>query len=182
MTVLTLPGYTGSGPRHWQTLWEAADRTIIRVEQADWDRPDAEAWSANIEAAVRRLGPSTILVAHSCGCLAVAQWSARFRTPIAGAFMVAPPDVESSNVVDVVKSFGLPPLARLPFESVVVASEDDPYCGLEQAGALARGWGAPLMSVGRAGHINTASGHGPWPEGRQMLTAFCSRLSQRDGA
>ena len=36
--VLTLPGWQGSGPEHWQSRWEAL-HGFIRVEQHDWMRP-----------------------------------------------------------------------------------------------------------------------------------------------
>jgi uncharacterized protein len=65
--LLTVPGFTGSGPNHWQSLWENADSTIIRVEQADWNRPEIEEWSATIDRYVRSSERPVILVAHSCG-------------------------------------------------------------------------------------------------------------------
>jgi hypothetical protein len=37
---------------------------------------------------------------------------------------------------------------------------------------LAAGWGAGHVSIGPAGHVNTASGHGPWEAGRALLDAF----------
>ncbi|WP_437286614.1 alpha/beta hydrolase [Sorangium sp. So ce406] len=43
---LIVPGYTGSGPRHWQTLWEQKLAPARRAEMPDWDHPD------------RRVGPS----------------------------------------------------------------------------------------------------------------------------
>ena len=44
---------------------------------------------------------------------------------------------------------------------------------------FAKAWGSELVFVGQAGHINTASGHGPWLEGRALLQRFCERLSGR---
>lgn len=180
LRLLTIPGYTGSGPRHWQSLWERADSSIIRVEQEDWDNPDVETWSASIAAAVRKEGRPVVLVAHSCGSTAVAHWAGRTATKIAGAFLVAPPDTDRSDLDDPIKRFALPRLERLPFPTLVVASEDDPYCTVERARHLAAAWDARLISAGKAGHTNTASGHGPWPDGKRFLEDFCGTLfSQR---
>jgi alpha-beta hydrolase superfamily lysophospholipase len=63
---------------------------MTRVQQGDWDQPDPEAWSARIDAAVRAAGQPLLLIAHSCGVTAVAHWTSRFNTKIAGAFLVAP--------------------------------------------------------------------------------------------
>ena len=51
--VLIVPGWTNSGSEHWQSLWQRAHPEWRRVEQADWDRPDPEAWRGALEAAVR---------------------------------------------------------------------------------------------------------------------------------
>jgi predicted alpha/beta hydrolase family esterase len=61
------------------------------------------------------------------------------------------------------------PLRKLPFRSVVVASTDDPFVTLERAKLFATSWGSRLIQMSNAGHINTASGHGPWPEGEAWL-------------
>jgi predicted alpha/beta hydrolase family esterase len=55
---------------------------------------------------------------------------------------------------------------------VVVASRNDPYMAFDCAVALARDWGARMVDAGFAGHINVASGHGPWPEGRDLIQAL----------
>ncbi len=39
-TIVTVPGYTGSGPGHRQTLWEREHPDWVRVEQRDRDRPE----------------------------------------------------------------------------------------------------------------------------------------------
>ena len=33
---------------------------------------------------------------------------------------------------------------------------------------LARAWGSDLVDMGLAGHINVASGFGPWPYGKEL--------------
>lgn len=176
---LTVPGLGGSGPQHWQTLWQRDDPSMLRIEQRDWDHPEAGEWSFAIETGVRNAAKAAILVAHSCGVTAIAHWVHRYETPIAGAFLVAPPDWQRPGVEPAVRDFGPMPLDPLPFPAMVVASEDDPYCDLERARGFATSWGASFVSAGKAGHINTASGHGPWPEGKRLLTAFATELFLR---
>ena len=176
-TLLTVPGYTNSGPDHWQSHWERADPMMRRVEQRDWDRPDPVAWATAIDAAVSpETAASTVLLGHSCGSVAVAHWVAQYGRQVAGAMLVAPSDVERMGAEPALQAFGPVPLVPLPFPTLVVASEDDPYCTPERTQAFARAWGSDLVFVGRAGHLNTASGHGPWLEGRALLQQFCSRL------
>ena len=44
------------------------------------------------------------------------------------------------------------------------------------ARTFADAWGATLVPAGDAGHIDAASGHGPWPEGLMRFGLFLSRL------
>ncbi len=180
LQLVTVPGYTGSGPGHWQSLWEGDDPSIVRVQQDDWDRPEAESWSASIDRVVRGVAGPVVLVAHSCGTVAVAHWAARFEPRVAGAFLVAPPDSVREDLDEPIRAFALPEFRRLPFPARVVASEDDPYCAFDRARAMARAWGASFVSAGRAGHLHTAAGYGPWPEGRRMLAEFCAALERDD--
>jgi len=90
--VLILPGVNGSGPKHWQTFWEASHPEFHRVPERDWAYPVREEWVKTLEAAVRAAGPKTILVAHSLACLQVVHWAARTRLKIQSALLVAPPD------------------------------------------------------------------------------------------
>ena len=87
-----------------------------------------------------------------------------------GALLVAPADVDSPlHTPDEVRSFSPIPLRRLPFPSIVVASRDDPFSSLERATQFAAAWGARLVTLDHAGHINADAGFGPWPEGRRLL-------------
>ncbi|MCX4745466.1 alpha/beta hydrolase [Kitasatospora sp. NBC_01287] len=183
-TVLVLPGYQNSGPEHWQSHWERGDPRLVRVEQADWDRPLLTDWAAALDRAVReqsaersrehsreRSGP-VVLAAHSLGCVTVAHWAARAgaaaRALVRGALLVAPADIDTVEIEELV-NFRPIPLLPLPFPSTVVASSDDPYCTLDRARLLARGWGSRLVEAGPRGHLNAASGLGDWPEGRALL-------------
>ena len=146
--------------------------------QRDWDTPQREAWVTTLGRAVDAAGPAAVLVAHSLGCLAVAYLAARRTGGIAGALLVAPADVERPDTPAALRDFAPVPLACLPFPSVVVASQDDPYVSFERAREFAAAWGSRLVDAGRAGHINTAAGFGPWPEGEALLAGLMRVIAQ----
>jgi uncharacterized protein len=71
------------------------------------------------------------------------------------------------------------PTKRLPFPSILAASEDDPYLPIELASRLARAWGSEFADLGRQGHVNVASGHGDWPEGECLLVRLTQQTQER---
>jgi predicted alpha/beta hydrolase family esterase len=114
-----------------------------------------------------------VLVAHSLGCHAVAWWateasSARLEK-VAGALLVAPPDVDRPDVDPLLLPFGPTPAIFLPFSSILVASRNDDYASFERSAAMARIWGCDLIDARRSGHINAGSGLADWTEGQRLL-------------
>ena len=177
--VLIVPGLWNSGPRHWQSLWHERYPQWLRAQHRDWTNPDKDEWVAELDAAVAACKGAPILVAHSLGCILVAQW-ARCGSPlkVAGAFLAAPSDVEASSYPVDPNGFAPIPTEALPFPSIVLASSDDPYATPERSRALAGAWGSRFVDIGKAGHLNTESGHGAWPEGERLLNAFCDQVSR----
>ena len=49
----------------------------MRISPASWDEPELDDW---LEAITRVTTPDSVLVAHSLGCLAVANWLVRGGT------------------------------------------------------------------------------------------------------
>lgn len=176
--ILIIPGLGGSGPDHWQSRWEAKLPTARRVDPADRDCASKEAWSARIAEAIRQSTRPVILVAHSLGAIATAHVLAEHRPiEVSGSFLVAPPETgRLAEIPGVDAAFHPYPADALPCPSILVASTDDPYCSMPAAEALATAWGATLLNAGAAGHINAASGHGPWPEGLMAFAGFLSKL------
>jgi predicted alpha/beta hydrolase family esterase len=176
--VLIIPGLGGSGPEHWQSLWQARLPDARRVEQADWDKPDRAGWIARFDAAVAQSKAPPILVAHSLSCALVACWAAVHKRPVHGALLVAPADVDSdTHTPPEAHVFRPMPMQRLPFPTIVAASRDDPYVALQRALDMAKAWGAELVDIGEAGHINTSAGYGEWPEGEQLLRQIAEARS-----
>ncbi|MEX6509098.1 RBBP9/YdeN family alpha/beta hydrolase [Jiella sp. M17.18] len=175
--IIIVPGYKGSPDDHWQTRWERKLSTARRVPQAEWSKPVREDWTREVAAAVNASTRPVVLVGHSLGVAAAVQAIPQFEKPIAGAFFVAPPDVENPAIRPKhLMTFGPYPRDPLPFPSLVVASRNDMFSSFEAAEDIAGAWGSLFIDAGEAGHINGDSGHGPWPEGLLTFGKFMSRL------
>ena len=146
------------------------------VEQADWDKPEREAWIGAIVAACEAAERPVLLIAHSLGVIALAHAAERLRPEqIKGAFLVGPPSDKALLAVGAA-DFAPAPTAPLPFPSLLVASRDDPYGDFEESKRKALAWGSRLYDAGASGHINIGCGHGPWPEGAMRLAGFVKQL------
>ena len=172
--VLLLPGLYDSGPEHWHSYWERAEPLFLRVVQRDWESPSRHEWVGTLDAAVTTAGPQVVLAAHSTSCALVAFWASLTGGSVRGALLVGPSDTEARNYPPEPVGWQPMPLVRIPFPSIVVASENDEYVTLKRARAFAEAWGSEFRNIGRAGHINSASGLGAWPVGRAMLTELLS--------
>ena len=170
LTVLLLPGWQGSGPDHWQMRWAKVHGYSV-VEQNDWLRPRRGDWLARLDEVVIDAPGPVVLVAHSLGCILVSAWAAfsRHTAKVRGALLVAPGDVAQPAMQEALPGW-LPIEGRpLPFRSILVGSDNDPYCSAERAQQLARDWSAHWVGLGAAGHINADSSLGDWPQGHTLL-------------
>lgn len=177
--LLILPGLGGSGPDHWQSRWQAKLSNAVRVEQDDWDHPVAALWEERILAAAETCRRPIVAVAHSLGVIAFVRCAPRLAATgqLAGAFLVAPPgETTLIGIPEVDPAFRPFPTAPLPVRSLLVGSQNDPYADIEETATLSAAWGSAFVDAGNAGHINVASGHGPWPEGLMTFAGFLSRL------
>ncbi|WP_448191987.1 RBBP9/YdeN family alpha/beta hydrolase [Azospirillum sp. sgz301742] len=178
-SVLVLPGLGGSGSEHWQSRFERQNPGFRRVEQADWDTPQRDAWVAALEAAVVAAQAPVVLVAHSLACALVSHWAREGSVErVAAALLVAPSDVEAEGMPSEVRVFAPMPGDPLPFPAVVMASRNDRYCAIERACGFAALWGTDFIDVGAHGHINIDSGHGPWPEGERLLADLIRQVEE----
>ncbi|MEK1939570.1 MAG: alpha/beta hydrolase [Pseudomonas sp.] len=167
--VLTLPGRGDSGNKHWQTFWEHSYPEFRRVQQAEWDNPDIDAWVDALQAVIAESDVPVVLVAHSLSVALVAHWAARYQGPVKGALLVAPSDVDDPSYPAGATGFAPMPLQRLPFASIVVASTDDARVSLARAEVFAAAWGARLEVPGAFGHLGSQAELGDWPYGFALL-------------
>ena len=182
-TVLIVPGLRDHVPQHWQTLLAAQLPRVAAVEPMGREDLDCRARAEAIEAAAQSVEGPLILVAHSGGCIMVAHWAQQTKRPVLGALLATPPDFESPMpegypTIEALTQGGWLPVPRrpLPFPSIVAASRNDPLGGYVRVSALAHAWGSRVVDIGEAGHLNPASGYGPWP----LAHAFIEQLAQPD--
>jgi uncharacterized protein len=180
--ILVIPGYEGSGPVHWQTRMVAKLSTARFVEQPDWLYPSLSDAVGEVVAAVDGAARPVVFVTHSAGGNLLAHAVPSLRQiglidRVKGAFLVVPPTARAlatlQGIDPAIADF---PRDPLPFPTVLVASSNDPFASSLEAADMAQSWGAKLIEAGEAGHINQASGHGPWPEGMMSFAGWLSRL------
>lgn len=156
--ILIVPGVHDSGPGHWQSWLESVVPDTHRVRQRDWERPHLPTWAATLQRDIYRQRGPVWIIAHSFGCLATVAAGLSDGEQILGALLVAPADPtrfgRTAALID----------GRLSFPSVVIASSSDPWVSADAAERWAGVWGSQYRAIGDAGHINVASGFGPWPE------------------
>ncbi|VDC30237.1 RBBP9/YdeN family alpha/beta hydrolase [Pseudogemmobacter humi] len=173
ITTLIVPGLDGSPAPHWQHHWAAGDPHALMAGLSDPHRPVAAVWEIELAAMILQ-HPGCVLVGHSLGAVLIArlltQWP---HLRVAGALLVAPAETAGS---DRIGDFGPIPELPLDLPTTVVASRNDPWMSFPRAAQLARAWEAELVDLGFAGHVNVASGYGPWAGGRPLRDALlCAR-------
>ena len=174
---LIVPGYHGSGDAHWQTWLQREEPAAIRVQGIDWESPVLASWVRAVEYELYRNAQPLWLVAHSFGCLVSAHVAARLPHRVAGLLLVAPADPARFTTLGAQAQPGpggtsledVVPRVRLGPRSVLVASRNDPWLSMSAAARWAKTWGSSLVDIGEAGHVNSESGHGPWPFVRSLL-------------
>lgn len=179
---MIVPGIWDSEPEHWQSRWQderaARDARVERIAPSSWTEPDAPDWRDAISRAVDASDAPPVLVAHSLGVLAVADWlvtESAVADRVAGAFLVAPPDPDAESFPSAARGFTAPTGPAPVPTTLLVVSDDDPYCSPGRALAFAGTLGAEVRRIGPAGHVNVAAGVGSWPEGRRLLDGFADR-------
>ena len=136
-------------------------------------------WADALGRAVQRSPRPPVLVAHSLGCILVSRWlAAAPRASVAGAFLVAPVDVDRLAGDPRFDIQGFDPVAtsRLPCSTAVVASRTDEYVDFARAEYFARCWGSAFLDAGDLGHMGDAARLGDWPAGLGFLEKFVATL------
>lgn len=176
MTPLIVPGLHGSGNTHWQSWLERRLPYSRRVEQPDWTSTDLDRWSAVLRQEVRLGLGKSLIIAHSFGCLAAIDVLRSGCPRIGAALLVAPADPTHFGIPDARLA------ARLSVPTILVASHNDPWMSFERATSWSQQLGCWLFDAGHAGHINVASGHGPWPDGLDLVAALARPGNPHFGA
>ena len=163
--TLIVPGLDGSPDPHWQHWWAATDPMALMVDLSDASRPVPAVWETELASTILH-HPGCVLVGHSLGAVLVARILTKWpQLRVRAALLVAPAETRGS---DRIGQFG--PIVERPLgvPAMVVASRNDPWMDFDRTARLARAWGSDLVDLGHSGHINVASGFGPWPEGKAL--------------
>lgn len=167
--TLIVPGLDGSPDPHWQHWWAATDPRALMVDLSDPGRPVPAVWQIELASMILQ-HPGSILVGHSLGAVLIARLLATWpHLRVRGALLVAPAETLGN---DRIGHFGAIPELRMDIPTTVVASRNDPWMSYDRAAHLAQVWGSDLIDLGHAGHINVASGFGPWARGKVLRDAL----------
>lgn len=170
--TVIVPGVGGSEAAHWQSWLQRQLMSCSRVEQIDWNLPILKTWIQQFVEHVASLKQELQIVAHSFGCLttiaALAQYP-QLGDKIQRLILVAPANParfgdqgfsrESQN--DYAAYFRQ---LQIMVPTTLLISENDPWLHIQDAYELAQAWQLQPINLGAVGHINVASGFGPFPE------------------
>jgi uncharacterized protein len=173
--TLIVPGLDGSPAPHWQHWWAATDPLALMVELSEPARPVPAVWESELAGMILH-HPDCVLVGHSLGAVLIARIMAKWpQLRVKAALLVAPAEVAGR---DRIGQFA--PIAARPFgiPATVVASRNDPWMSFARTAHLSRAWGAELHDIGFAGHVNIASGFGPWPGGKRLRDGLLRRAAR----
>jgi predicted alpha/beta hydrolase family esterase len=171
--ILTVPGLGGSGPGHWQTIWEQQRDDCARADLGQWSAPRRNAWVSKLDQAIRRSDMPVILAAHSLGCIAVAWWAELAGQPWVGRWRArfsSLPPTWSAPTGFRRSPISLPPRARRcpsprswsRARTIRTPRPSAPLTWLATGAAI-------FVDAGATGHINADSGLGAWREGQMLL-------------
>ncbi|MFT4020604.1 MAG: alpha/beta hydrolase [Acinetobacter sp.] len=166
-----VPGVGGSDANHWQSWLQRRLSSSSRVEQ-NWNAPILSQWVRRWASVVQNIHTPIEIIAHSFGCLtsiaALAQHP-ELASKVSKLILVAPANPARFNESGLAQ--GSEKNFRSYFESLkiqvpslMIVSENDPWLAFDDAQHLAKLWNIPTVNLGQVGHINVASGFGPFPE------------------
>lgn len=174
-TYILVPGYTNAGPKHWMSYIEKKYSNCIRVEQDNWEAPSSD-WVEKLNQFIEETSNDIILLGHSCGSVAIAQWASSYSSSkVKAIILVAPADIEQSDI-PAIRAQGKLPTQNLGIKSLMIYSDNDEHLSTQRATYLAKMWGCETHLLHNAGHIHTAAGYGDWPDGEKLFEKFTKVL------
>ncbi|WP_374663688.1 RBBP9/YdeN family alpha/beta hydrolase [Acinetobacter sp.] len=170
--TVIVPGVGGSEYHHWQSWLQRQLMSCSRVQQQNWHQPVLKEWIAQFVKTVAPIQDDIQIVAHSFGCLTTVAALAQhpeLNQKVKNLILAAPANParfgdagfsrDSQN--DYADYFHQ---LKISVPATMLISENDPWLAFEDAKQLADAWKLYPVNLGSVGHINVASGFGPFPE------------------
>ena len=170
--TVIVPGVAGSEAEHWQSWLQQQLMLCSRVQQHDWNQPILQHWVAALVNTLSHITAPIQIVAHSFGCLttmAAFEANPQLRGKIKQVILVAPANParfgHNGFAADGAKNYAEFFYRLTPHvPTTMLISENVPWLALDDAQALADAWQVKAINLGRVGHVNVASGFGPFPQ------------------
>jgi predicted alpha/beta hydrolase family esterase len=170
--TVIVPGVGGSEAQHWQSWLQQQLVSSSRVQQKNWDRPVLSKWVAQFVKTVAAVKAPIQIVAHSFGCLtsvAALAEHPELSAKVKNLVLVAPANparfgeagFARHSLTDYKQYFHQ---LNIDVPTTLLISENDPWLGYFDALQLAQAWKLTPINLGQVGHINVASGFGPFPD------------------
>ncbi|MEG0348352.1 MAG: alpha/beta hydrolase [Acinetobacter sp.] len=170
--TVIVPGVGGSEAQHWQSWLQQQLVSSSRVQQKNWDRPVLSEWVAQFVKTVAAVKAPIQIVAHSFGCLtsvAALAEHPELSAKVKNLVLVAPANparfgeagFARHSLTDYKQYFHQ---LNIDVPTTLLISENDPWLGYFDALQLAQAWKLTPINLGQVGHINVASGFGPFPD------------------
>ena len=171
--TVIVPGVGGSEVNHWQSWLQKQLISCSRVQQHDWNFPVLQTWITEFVKTLSTIQEDNIqVVAHSFGCLTTVAALAQhpeLNRKIKNLVLVAPANPlrfgeagfahnSSNNYQTYFHQL------KIQVPTTLIISENDPWLNYIDALKLANSWKLIPINLGQVGHINVASGFGPFPE------------------
>jgi hypothetical protein len=179
--TVILHGWQGSPSPHWQA-WlgdqlRDTGREVRSPQLPDADHPQLDRWLTALGDTLGGLPDVGFdVVAHSLGSVLWLHHAvAASGTPRPARVALVAPVSPSTDIAELASFFPVPldvdAVRHAAEGTVLVAGDDDPYTPEGIAEAYARPLKMAATIVEGGGHLNVASGYGPWPQ----VLAWCNR-------
>lgn len=183
--VLIVHGFGASIDDHWFPWLAGATPGAERITLPEATAPVAETWISTVADAIGRLDPETAVVAHSLGCVTVAQAVRRVADShdCLGLFVAVAPFVRALPTIgdpdlDAFIAGGLDTFIDINLASIrdlierveVVRSDNDPIVPTAASDQFAHALGADVHVVPGAGHFLAREGIDRLDIARDLLT------------
>lgn len=169
-TFLILHGWGGSHPGHWQYwLYEALKsrgEEVLFPTLPHPDRPQLDEWLAALEDILHKKDTRDFtVVTHSLSGALWLHYIMRYPEHEVESIYLVAPTPDDCGISELKSFFPLPEmkLQNGKAKYLMVASNNDAYISGEKFRQLAEKLAIPLKILPEVGHVNVASGFGPWP-------------------